>query len=184
MIEGAKATYPASSNPKLSFAVADCSVPGRLVHDDQFDIVFAGWFLNYAGTETELTNMFRVIQTNLKEDGARFIGITTNVSDPRMREHKPNWYGVDVVVLDQFYVAPDSNKEVGIKAKVAVKGDNPFEFDVFQFRKEVYERCARNAGLELRWKDLAFPDDERKENGYWDDFRVSGTFVVVEAVRV
>ncbi|KAH7377346.1 S-adenosyl-L-methionine-dependent methyltransferase [Pyrenochaeta sp. MPI-SDFR-AT-0127] len=184
MIDGAKATYPASSNPKLTFAVADCSIPGSLRHDEKFDIVFAGWFLNYAGTETELTNMFRVIQTNLKEGGGKFVGITTNVSDPRMREHKPNWYGLDVVVLDPSYVAPDSKKEVGIKARVVVNGDTPFHFDVFQFRKDVYERCAAEAGLQLRWKDLVFPDDERKESGYWDDFAVSGTFVVVEAVRI
>ena len=191
MIEGAKATYPNSSHPKLHFSVADCSVPDALPQAEKFDIIFAGWFLNYAGTETELVNMFRVIETNLVP-GGRFVGITTNVNDPLMQLEKLDFYGLDVLVLDPAYVAPSSypssessaSEEVlGIKARVVVKGDTPFQFDVFQFKKDVYERCAEAAGLKLNWKEVVLPEDERKETGYWDKFVERPTFVIVEAVR-
>ncbi|KAF1846242.1 S-adenosyl-L-methionine-dependent methyltransferase [Cucurbitaria berberidis CBS 394.84] len=198
MIAGAKATYPPAQNPNLHFAVADCSLPDiSLPHSSSpsdnnktgnFDIVLAVWFLNYAGTETELTNMFRVIEKNLVT-GGRFVGLTTNVHDPQMQLDKRDFYGIDVLVLDAAYVDPSSsssaNEEVlGVKMRVVVKGEMPFQFDVFQFRKEVYERCAERAGLKLAWKELVLPEDERRGNGYWDWFVERPTFVIVEAVRV
>jgi hypothetical protein len=151
-------------------------------HNEPFDIVFAGWFLNYAGTEGELINMFRVIEQNLNS-GGRFVSVTTNVHDSRLKEPQMDFYGLDVLVLDSAYVAPDTGEEVGIKVRVVVKGDTPFNFDVFQFRKEVYERCAEKAGLKLRWCDLVLPDDERMKEGYWERYMERPTFTVVEAVR-
>ena len=158
-------------------------MPAQMQHDQPFDIVFAGWFLNYAGTEIELINMFRVIEQNLAPDG-RFVGVTTNVHDPKMTEPKMDFYGLDILVLDPAYVAPDTGVEVGIKAKVVVKGETPFSFDVFQFRKEVYERCAEKAGLKLRWCELVLPEDERIEQGYWERYVERPTFAVLEAVRI
>lgn len=154
-----------------------------MLHDEKFDIVFASWFLNYAGTETELTNMFCVIEQNLTEDG-KFVGVTTNAHDPRVKEEKLDFYGLDIHVLDPSYVAPDSGREVGIKARVEVKGAGGFSFEVFEFRKEVYERCAREAGLVLTWGELVLPEDERREEGFWERFVERPTFDVVEAVRI
>lgn len=183
MIAGAKASYPASSYPNLTFAVADCSIPGALAHPEPFDIVFASWFLNYAGTETELTNMFRVVDGALKP-GGRFVSLTTNIHDPRVQETKLDFYGLDVVVLDREYVAPDTGAVVGITARVVMKGDAPFQFDVYQFKKEVYERCAKEAGFRIRWCGLEIPDDERRGTGFWDEFRERATFVILEAERI
>lgn len=182
MIDGARDSFPRSTYPSLSFEVRDCSVPEKMKHDALFDIVFAGWFLNYAGTEDELVRMLRVIEQNLAEDG-KFVGITTNVDDPHVKEPKMNFYGIDVLVLDPAYVAPDTGKEAGIKARVVVKGDMPFSFDVFQFRKEVYERCAEKAGLRLGWGELVLPDDERVKSGYWDRCIERPVFTIIEAVR-
>lgn len=180
MIAGAQATYP---SPTLTFSVRDCSIPSQMHHPSPFDIVFAGWFLNYAGTETELTNMFRVIEQNLAPTG-KFVGVTTNAHDPTVRESKMDFYGLDILVTEPEYVAPDSGVEVGIKAKVVVKGEVPFSFDVFQFRAEVYERCAEKAGLKLRWCELVLPEDERREGAYWREFVERPTFEVIEAVRI
>jgi hypothetical protein len=152
-------------------------------HDQRFDVVFAGWFLNYAGTEKELVNMFRVIEQNLSKDG-RFVGVTTNAHDRLVHLPKHDFYGIDVHVLDKAYVAPDTGVEVGIKAKVAVGGEGGFAFEVFQFRAEVYERCAREAGLKLRWCELVVPEDERRGQGFWDRYVERPTFDVVEAVRI
>jgi hypothetical protein len=74
-------------------------------------VVFAGWFLNYAGTEKELTSMFGVIAQNLRKDG-KFVGVTTNAHDPWVVEDKKDFYGLDVDVLDKAYVAPDTGREV------------------------------------------------------------------------
>lgn len=183
MIAGARATYPPASHPTLTFAVKDCSVPDAMQHADPFDVVFAGWFLNYAGTEKELSSMFRVVEQNLAP-GGRFVGITTNVHDELMHLPKMDFYGLDILVLDGRYVAPDTGEEVGITARVVVNTETPFQFDVYQFRRHVYERCAERAGLRLLWRELVLPDDERKESRFWDRFLERPTFVIVEAVRL
>jgi SAM-dependent methyltransferase len=183
MIASANAAYPSSSHPNIHFAVRDCSVPADMLHDTVFDIVFAGWFLNYAGTEKELVGMFRVIEQNLAP-GGRFLGITTNAHDELMHLSKIDFYGLDVLVLDAKYVAPDTGKHVGITARVCVNTETPFHFDVFQFRRDVYERCAESVGLRLFWRELVLPEDERRESGFWQKFLERPTFDIVEAVRI
>jgi len=183
MISNALATYPPSKHPTLHFAVADCSKPENLPPPfPAYDLIFAGWFFNYAASETQLENMFRVIEQNLAIDG-RFVGITTNVRDPWVEEDKRNFYGLEIYVLEKEYVAPDTGLEVGIRAKVSVGGEGGFSFEVYQFRGEVYERCAKRAGLEIRWGEVIVPDDERKTTGFWDQWLERPTFSVLEAVR-
>lgn len=182
MVEGARSRFAAEEYSNITFEIRDCSIPETMKHDKPFDIVFAGWFLNYASTEAELINMFRAIEQNLV-DGGKFVGVTTNVHDPKMAEPKMDFYGIDVLVLDPAYVAPDTNKEVGIFARVVVKGDVPFSFDCYQFREEVYERCATQVGLKIKWHDVVLPEDERMKGSYWDWFVDRPTFSVIEAVR-
>lgn len=183
MVAGALATYPISEYPTLKFGVADCSILDSLPASGNgtFDIVFSAWFLNYAGTERELTNMFRVIESQMAP-GGRFIGLTTDAHDPNMSIPKLNFYGLDILVLDPAYVAPDTGRVVGIQAKVKV-GKGGFEFDCYQFKKEVYERCARAAGLDIRWKECILPDDDRKSTGYWEKWLARPTFAMLEATR-
>lgn len=188
MIDGALATYPPSQHPSLHFGVADCSIPNSLptLDSDGFDLVFSAWFLNYAGSEKELTNMFRVIEGQMR-DGGRFVGLTTDAHDPHMDVPKPDFYGLEVVVLDPAYVAPGTDEVLGIKARVKVGGGaekGGFEFDVFQFRADVYERCAREAGLEISWKGVVVPDDERAKTGFWDGWLSRPTFAMLEAKRI
>ncbi|KAJ4991157.1 hypothetical protein SVAN01_03285 [Stagonosporopsis vannaccii] len=184
MISGALATYPPDQFPTLSFGIADCSIPNSIPAsgDGAFDLVFSAWFLNYAGTESELKSMFRVIKSQMKVDG-RFVGLTTDAHDANMHIPKPNFYGLDVVVLDPEYKDPDSHQVLGIKAKVVVGGGQGFSFDVYQFRRDVYERCAREAGLEIEWKEVIVPNDERKESGFWDSYLQRPTFAMLEARR-
>lgn len=184
MISGALTTYPPSQHPTLHFGVADCSILDSLPTSDNgtFDLVFSAWFLNYAGSERELTNMFRVIESQMSP-GGRFVGLTTDAHDPDMSVPKLDFYGLDVFVLDPAYVTPDTGEVVGIKAKVRV-GKGGFEFDCFQFRRVIYERCARAAGLELRWRKCVVPDDERKGSGYWKEWLARPTFAMLEATRI
>jgi hypothetical protein len=184
MIAGAVTAYPALQHPTLQFNVADCSIPGSLPAsgDKTFALVFSAWFLNYAGSERELTNMFHVIESQMAS-GGRFVGLTTDAHDPKMHISKLDFYGLDILVLDPAYVAPDTGEVVGIKAKVKV-GKGGFEFDCFQFRADVYERCARAARLEIKWKECVVPDDERRSNRYWDDWLARPTFAMLEATRI
>ncbi|KAF1364268.1 hypothetical protein EJ07DRAFT_151562 [Lizonia empirigonia] len=97
------------------------------------------------------------------------------------------YYGIDVVVLDPAYVAPGTDEMLGIKARVKVGGGaekGGLEFDVFQFRADVYERCAREAGLDISWKGVVVPDDERAKTGYWDGWLSRPTFAMLEAKRI
>ncbi|KAF2996228.1 hypothetical protein E8E13_003023 [Curvularia kusanoi] len=187
MISSAKATYPPSSHPSLHFGVADCSVPSSLPAEStgSFDLVFSAWFLNYAGTERELTNMFRVVQEQMSSQrGSRFVGLTTDAHDPDVSIPKHGFYGLDVFVLDPAYVDPDTGVHLGTKARVRVGGEGGFEFDCFQFRANVYERCAGRAGLEVKWREVVVPDDERRGTGYWDEWLRRPTFSMMEARRV
>ncbi|PVI00418.1 S-adenosyl-L-methionine-dependent methyltransferase [Periconia macrospinosa] len=182
MVEGARTTYPQSTHPNLSFAIADCSQPDTFPEPkNNFDIVFAGWFLNYAGTRRELTNMFRAIASQLKPPTGKFIGITTNGSDTRMKEEKRDFYGLDVLVLEREYKDPETGEELGIKARIIAQTEPVVQFDVFQFRRDVYEQCAADAGLVVAWKEVVVPQDERREGTYWDRFLERPSFVIVEA---
>ncbi|KAF2006421.1 S-adenosyl-L-methionine-dependent methyltransferase [Amniculicola lignicola CBS 123094] len=179
MVEGATKAYPPETFSNLRFSVADCSIPLPDPKPEPFDLIFAGWFLNYAGTEKELVSMFNVVKDNLK-DGGRFVGITTDGFDPLMHTPKRNFYGIEVEVLDPAYKGPGGSVVLGIKARVITP---MIQFDVFQFKSEVYERCAEKAGLVLKWGEHVMPDDERKEAGYWKEWIERPTFQVVHCTK-
>ncbi|KAF2656969.1 S-adenosyl-L-methionine-dependent methyltransferase [Lophiostoma macrostomum CBS 122681] len=188
MIAGAQSTYPPSEYPTLSFAVADCSKP-LPPQPHPYDVIFAGWFLNYAASLSQLTSMFRVIASNLAP-GGRFVGITTNVLDPRMTEPKTDFYGVDVEIVEGDYVDPENGERLGIKARVVAHTQFEIRFEVYQFERGVYERAAKEAGVRLEWKVPVLPDEnggeregEKRGEGYWDRWAERATFVIVEAVH-
>lgn len=56
---------------KIVFEVADCSKPKKY-RGGEYDLVFAGWLLNYAPSGNDMADMFRNVALNLK-DGGRFI---------------------------------------------------------------------------------------------------------------
>ncbi|KAF2727535.1 S-adenosyl-L-methionine-dependent methyltransferase [Polyplosphaeria fusca] len=182
MVSAAEASYPSSTYPSISFAVADCSktLPPGL---QPSDVIFAGWFLNYASTEEELVSMMKIIEGNLNE-GGRFVGITTNAHDANMREPKLGFYGLDILVLDEEYREPNGTEMLGIKARVRANTETPVEFDCFEFDAQVYERCAKKAGLKIDWTAPVVPDDERKQTDYWDRWLARPTFEIITAVKI
>lgn len=125
--------------------------------------------------------MFSIIETYLKR-GGRFVGLTTNPHDPRMKEPKVDFYGINVTPTDIEYRDPDGKdgEVLGIKARVETSG---VSFECFQFKKEVYERCALEAGLKVEWKEPVLPEGEF-EKGYWDKWLERPTFAVLVARRV
>lgn len=72
----ASATLPPDQDANPHFLVADCVAPLAL-EAAPFDLVFAAWFLNYAGSYEEQLDMWRNVSRNLKP-GGRFVGIAPN----------------------------------------------------------------------------------------------------------
>ncbi|KAF2644516.1 S-adenosyl-L-methionine-dependent methyltransferase [Massarina eburnea CBS 473.64] len=183
MVEGAQKTFPSDLYPYLHFAVADCSKLELLpTPNEPFDLIFAGWFLNYAGTESDLTSMFRVIEAHMIERG-KFVGITTNVDDPCVTKDKKDFYGLDVEVRNKEYRDPETGIKLGIVARIRAHTDTPIEIDCFQFGKEVYERCADKAGLRLTWKEVLVPQDAKVNPKYWIRYLERPTISIIEAVK-
>lgn len=194
MIAAAKSTYPPTQYPTLSFDVADCSklLPLSATATGPYDIIFAGWFLNYAGSFRELVSMFKVIAGNLKEWGEgdrRFVGLTTNahVRGKLATDSVSDFYGLDVEVLDKEYRDPDEpSKVLGVKTKVGMTdsdGKTLVAFECYQFTVEMYESAAKEAGLEIEWKDKVLPEGEWEE-GYWDRWLERPNFDVLVARHV
>ncbi|KAL8938930.1 MAG: hypothetical protein Q9211_002981 [Gyalolechia sp. 1 TL-2023] len=154
MIEAAKA---AALSDKVRFVVADCSIPTKF-DGGPFDIVFGGWFLNYAPSGAVLANMFRNIATNLNE-GGRFFGVTAYpTQDPRrfhetVLEKKPLFW-------DRILVEPMMDVEDGISTRVTADIEpEKVQFDNYHLTKAVYEKAARDGGMDgqLLWKPTTFP---------------------------
>lgn len=159
MIDAANAGTPTSSKPNgLTFHVADCSLPHRY-EEGPFDVVFGAWLLNYASTGSEMRNMFRNAQVNLKPRG-HFVGVTPPpTDDPRGHTERalaarPAQYGEVVVTI-----VKDVDKGVATHLNARMK-TGTVDFDAYHLKKSVYEEAAREGGLEgaLRWRGVDSPD--------------------------
>ena len=159
MIKVAEASASSTSD-KLTFQVADCSKP--VVFDGgPFHLVVGSWLLNYASSGKEMTDMFRNVAMNLR-DGGHFLAVTPHpTNDPkgyveRAASARPVQYG-------NITTFTTNEVEGGIATHLvaAMRPDN-VEFDAYHLRKDVYERCAREGGLEgeLVWKLIELPAGE------------------------
>lgn len=164
MIEGARqasTSWPASMHGKSHFVAADCSKPMD-VAGGPFDLVFAVWFLNYAGTYEEQLGMWRNMYQNLKP-GGRVIAMTVNVHLP-FDTPNDDRYGIRV--------EPIATVKDGWKCRLrAYTQPENLVFDMYHLSKEVHEGGAAEAGfVDLKWNGQVLPDDERRDSGYWDKF--------------
>lgn len=165
MVDGAKAA--SAGDERLSFAVGDCSVPTKLYSETDgegpFDLVFAGWFLNYAPDYATLVNMWRNVVLNLKP-GGRFVCLSPNLRlDPRQGLHAK--YGILLEAVHRV--------EGGWKARcIAPSAD--VQFDFFLLEKDVYEKAAKEAGMvDLQWSPAVITDEVEKqfEPGFLDEMK-------------
>ena len=173
MIKAARETLPESMRSKVSFTIGDCSKP-IAIEGGPFDLVFAGWFLNYAPDYETMVSMWRTIHNNLKPQG-RFVSIVPNAHCP-MFEPIDDSYGIAVRPLE---TVPE-----GWKCRLTTYTEPEVEFDMFHFLHDFYERAAAEAGMvELKWHPTVPPDDERKENGFWDVYFLRPHMSIVTATR-
>lgn len=174
-IRDASTTWPDHIKDRVSFQVGDCttplSLPGR-----PFDVAFAAWLLNHAPTSSEQLSMWQNISADLRP-GGRFIGVTPNVH-MNLGDHPVDArYG--------YAITPLRKVEDGYECRLtAYTQPNNVTFDMYHLSKEVYERCAAEAGLvRLKWNGHVLPDDSRKAEGYWEAFDKRPTFDICTAWR-
>lgn len=174
MVEAARQSMPEAMNSKVSFDVKDCSKPVS-IPGKPFDVVFAGWFLNYAPDYKTMVQMWSNIHNNLKP-GGRFIGITPNTHCP-MFEPVDDGYGIVTVPIETV--------GEGWKCRLtAHTGKDVVEFENYHFMHDFYERAAEEAGMaNLKWHPVVPPNDSRHEEGFWDAYFLRPHMNIVTATR-
>lgn len=178
MVNAARESLSDHHASKVAFHVGDCSKPS-VIDGGPFDVAIAGWFLNYAPDFDALTNMWRVIHDNLKP-GGRFIGTTVNTHCP-MFEPIDDAYGMEVWAVEEVGEGWQRGWKCHIQANVEPE---PFSFENYHFMHDFYERAAAEAGMiDLKWHPTVLPDDERKDNGFWDPYLLRPHMNVVTARR-
>ncbi|KAK5037712.1 hypothetical protein LTS07_001179 [Exophiala sideris] len=187
MIAAAQSQTSDTDKSKLTFCIGDCTQPLHLPPEavGPFDIVLGAWLLNYAGTPTEMTSMFANIATYLKP-GGHFVGITPHPAedldtfaelfDPSrsgsMRTSASTKYGVSVAYTAKVVHGYRTRVTGHVKPK-------EISFENFHLDRRVYERCAREGGLNgtPEWRDVRLPGSEeesKREYGigldFWDGY--------------
>ncbi|KAL4860571.1 hypothetical protein BDV12DRAFT_181368 [Aspergillus spectabilis] len=145
-----KARRRFAGDNRLDFRVADCSKP---LDVGKFDLVLAIWFLNYAGSAEELTNMWRNISRCLKP-GGRCLGITIN--QDMLQQSVPDGprFGLSLNIVEHV--------EGGVKFQICVHSSPLFMFESFMLEREIYEKCAEKAGIpNLNWMPPTDPMNPR-----------------------
>jgi SAM-dependent methyltransferase len=162
MLEKAKALAQNYNDwDKVEFKEADCSKPIKF-EGGPFDIVFGGWFLNYASTGEEMIDFWRNIYLNLKP-GGYFVGITPPPSnDPEDHVNAEQRARPWPMASSGLYTT--LNKHVDEGVSIHRHADTPvgdLDFDAFHLRKDVYIRAAKEAGFrnEIVWEGTRVPYD-------------------------
>ncbi|KAI4126840.1 MAG: hypothetical protein LQ338_003550, partial [Usnochroma carphineum] len=162
MVAAAKAR---ASSDRVRFLVADCSIPTKF-EDGPFDIVFAGWLLNYAPDKATMVDMFRNIRMNLKE-GGRFFGVSPYPTEEPRRlneigfESKPLFW-------KHLHVEPTGDVEDGVSARVTAEiQPEKVQFDNYHLKASVYEQAAKEGGMKgkFTWKPIIMPPDASRLYG-------------------
>ncbi|KAG7009762.1 hypothetical protein G7Y79_00001g000340 [Physcia stellaris] len=157
MIDLARATVASES---VQFEVGDCSKP-KIFGTGEYDLVLGAWLLNYAASKQEMTDMYRTIAMNLKDDGV-FVGVAPHPSeDPEA--HLQKILEVRPVGLNEVAVLPGNEVPDGIRTHlVSILQSGKVEFDAYYLKKVVYEMSAREGGLkgEMAWRPIELPKVE------------------------
>jgi SAM-dependent methyltransferase len=161
MIKAARESLPEEMVSKVSFDVKDCSKPVS-IDGGPFDVVFAGWFLNYAPDYDTMVRMWTNIHRNLKP-GGKFIGITPNTHCP-MFEPVDDGYGMICVPIETVGEGWKCRLTAHLEQGVV-------EFENYHFMHDLYEKAASEAGMiNLKWHPVVPPNDSRYEEGFWDAY--------------
>ena len=162
MLEKAKALARNYNNgDKVDFKEADCSEAIKL-EGGPFDVVFGGWFLNYASTGKEMVEFWQNIYLNLKP-GGHFVGITPPpTNDPASHVDAEQRARPWPMASSGLYTTLNKHVDEGVsihRHADTLVGD--LDFDTYHLRKDVWIQAAREAGFngEIVWEGTRVPDD-------------------------
>ena len=174
MIKAARQGLQEGTQSRVRFEVRDCSKPVRIERSD-FDLIFAGWFLNYASNFETMVQMWKNIHDNLIP-GGRFIGITPNTHCP-MFEPVDDGYGMVCVPIETV--------GKGWKCRLTAQTEQEVvQFENYHFMHDFYEQAAAEAGIvDLTWHPVVPPNDSRYEEGFWDRYFLRPHMCLVTARR-
>ncbi|KAK9778238.1 putative Methyltransferase domain-containing protein [Seiridium cardinale] len=158
LTEAQRAVSNEASNSQVVFLEADCSKPVAYT-GGPFQVVFGAWLLNYAPSAKELTELFRNISLNL-EPGGHFVGVTPPpTQDPAAfyeAENHARPHGSGFLMGHPTRLLEDG-------CAVHTQGETALgtvEFDNYHLRRDVYERAARDGGLQgtMEWNLTTVPN--------------------------
>jgi len=146
---------------------------GELGKLGKFDIIVAGFLLHYSKTKEELQKMCNDIALNLKKDG-RFVALNTNPEFPLTTNKK-----YETTVKSKGPLKEGSELIVTLYQK----DEEICSFNTYNWNKETYEKCMKNAGLNVKWIPLKITDKALKEFGkeFWDDYFKNPIITIIEA---
>lgn len=154
-----------NNSPHARFVAADGTKPTSFAPDSSehyFDFGFGGWFLNYALSKVELTDMFKTIALNLKPGGyfAGVIPYPTEDMDARAKvcNSSPMW---DLPPRMEYVEEIDG----GNGWRVRISLNDKVSFLAAHMKMSVFEGAARDAGFEeIEWLREELP----KDGEWWD----------------
>ena len=178
MIDGARQTT--GDMRDVHFHVADCSKPlpspDNNTFNTPFEVVFGGYFLNYAANAEEMEGMWRTVAASLNVDG-HFVGIMPN-PDTDFTIPFPDDYGF------QAKKVADVNQgqwDEGTKNKLMVSSQPPVEFEAYFLPKQVLEATAKRAGMgDIEWFQPIVPADD----AFWEHYKKRPHFQAIKAVKL
>ncbi|KEF54668.1 uncharacterized protein A1O9_09110 [Exophiala aquamarina CBS 119918] len=192
--EGAESPLPSpSSSPAgilahISFQVGDCTQPLHLP-STPFDVVTGAWLLNYASSRAEMTAMWRNISCSLRDETGVFVGITPYPArdlDAFAASFSPAANPAAALDREKYGVGVEYTAKLasgdGYATKVtAYTSPAEISFENFHLGRDVYEACAREAGMlgELKWIEPEVPprtEEESREvygveRAWWDEYK-------------
>lgn len=164
-----------SADHGIEYRVSDVK---ELVLDEQFDLVVAGWLLNYARTPDELLAMCQSIARHLKL-GGRFCTINNDFENPPANFERTRPHGF-------IRTAPDPIAEGDTITWTIFLPDRSFTIDNYYLSRPTHEKAFTAAGL----KNLKFHPPrlspsagEAGDETFWAAFLDHAPAAFLEAIR-
>lgn len=145
---------------------------------ERFDLVVAGYLLNYAATRDELLAMCRTIADCLKP-GCRFVSVNNNPAQPRAEFSLGHKYG--------FVKSADEEPRDGTPITYTFfLEEGPFTITNYQLSIAAHEEVFSEAGFrEVRWHRPRLMAEGAAAHGeaFWADFLEHPPIIFIECLR-
>jgi ubiquinone/menaquinone biosynthesis C-methylase UbiE len=131
--------------------------------DESFDIVTAGYLLNYADTREKLLAMCQAVSRSLRP-GGRFVTVNNNPAQSPERFTATRKYG--------FVKSASEQLRPGTPITYTIFQDGgSFTFDNYYLSIETHEKALKAVGLrDLRWVGPRLSPEWKEDPAYWDEF--------------